>query len=534
MAMLASDRLSARRALPAAEGDRAPAPERRAGLTPDTVARLQRTIGNAAVARLVRVATARRVLARWPPDEQKVRERAHAIWLRRGGGPGSTADADADYFEAQRQIEIEERAYRLAQDRGGGDPVANYYDAEHAYAAERAPAVAAPPAPPPPVAASVRAPTAQPGVGLADALRNRGAGLVNQQAQRPKEYASATEGIEVENPVSYQVVLRTNKARGVMAWVEDALGEKLAEFTTDMGSNPYTIENRTTPCRSADLAGIDARKRALAMLADSIRAAGETVPTGLDAGGTHADDDERKWHTFSPHKGTAVTADKRGDLTLKVKQAHRVVPKSGTARPGVQITKGVGFSEMLAQAEAPTRTGTFGHAQWLSEYPFYLQHYTNLKLGGTPDEAKVFGMLGSLLHFYLRRLDFHARSSADPKEGVGGKAVRDNDEIALPDMTHPGVKNPWGLLPKTPPAKWLAGLDPQGQDRVKKALREVPNAVTGPNRVNATAWKQAYENIVFQGQMIAGHAVPDFKIAGEAGFAFEIRTPKLDEQGGYL
>ena len=33
--------------------------------------------------------------------------------------------------------------------------------------------------------------------------------------------------------------------------------------------------------------------------------------------------------------------------------------------------------------------------------------------------------------------------------------------------------------------------------------------------------------------MIAGHAVPDFRIAGETGLAFEIRTPKRDEKSGY-
>ncbi len=102
-------------------------------------------------------------------------------------------------------------------------------------------------------------------------------------------------------------------------------------------------------------------------------------------------------------------------------------------------------------------------------------------------------------------------------------------------MTHPGVKNPWGLLPKTPPAKWLTGLDQQGQERVKQgAQRRSRSASPGTNQVNATAWRQAYENIVYQGQMIAGHAVPDFRIHGEAGFAFEIRTPKHDEQGSYF
>jgi hypothetical protein len=99
-------------------------------------------------------------------------------------------------------------------------------------------------------------------------------------------------------------------------------------------------------------------------------------------------------------------------------------------------------------------------------------------------EAMVFGMLASLLHFYLKRLDFNPQAPAasnpwTPKQGVGGKAVMDDNEIAFPDMTHPPVKNAWGLLRKTPPAKWLADLDAASQGNVKQRLREVPAAITG-------------------------------------------------------
>ena len=389
------------------------------------------------------------------------------------------------------------------------------------------------------------APAAESG-GLAEALRNRGAALGNRAAPEapkpPKEYASSTEGIEVENPVPYQLLLQSSKAQGVMAWVEDDKGEKLAEFTTDMGTNPYTIENRTTPCESANVEGIAARRRALQMLASYISAAAEAAPTGLDPAATHKPGDEQKWHTTSPDKGTAVKAGSEGDLKLIIKQpSHRVVPKSRGAVPGVQITQGVAFRELLEAA--PQATGGFAHAQWLKEYSFYFTHYVAKYVPVAiplviPDEAKVFGMLGSLLHFYLRRLDFNAQASAGSntwtaKEGVGGKAVMDDNEIAFPDMTHPPVKNAWGLLPKTPPAKWLVELDPAAQTRVKQALRDVPTTVTGDNQVNATAWKEVYQTVVFQGQMIAGHAVPDFRIAGQTGFAFEIRTPKKEEKSGY-
>jgi hypothetical protein len=399
--------------------------------------------------------------------------------------------------------------------------------------------------PNPPVANIDPAPVAESG-GLAAAIRNRGAALGNRAAPEapkpPKEYASATEGIEVENPVPYQLLLQSSKAQGVMAWVEDDKGEKLAEFTTDMGTNPYTIENRTTPCERADVEGIAARRRALQMLASSIQAAAEGAPTGLEPAGTHKPGDEQKWHTTSPDKGTAVKAGSEGDLKLVIKQPnHRVVPKSRGAVPGVQITQGVGFRELLEAA--PDAKGGFAHAQWLKEYSFYFKHYVANHVPVAiplviPDEAKVFGMLASLLHFYLRRLDFNAQASAGsntwtPKAGIGGKAVMDDNEIAYPDMTHPPVKNAWGLLPKTPPAKWLVELDAAAQARVKQALRDVPTTVTGDNQVNATAWKEVYQTVVFQGQMIAGHAVPDFRIAGQTGFAFEIRTPKKEEKSGY-
>jgi hypothetical protein len=497
---------------------------------------MQRTAGNAAVARLLRAANARRVLARWPPDEQKVQVRAHQIWERKGGGQTSPADAERNYYDAQREIAIEERAYQLSQQPGGGDPVKNWLAAEQEIDSQRANGgVPAAPGPPPlPIAAApVRQPVAaQPG-GLAGALANRGA-LTNVNAKKTKNFASATEGVEVENPVSYQVVLKMAKSRGVMAWVEDAKGATLAEFTTDMGSNPYTIENRTTPCESANRQGIEDRKRALKMLTEHIRAAGDAPPTGLDSKGPYASDDERKLHTLSSNRGTPVKAADEGGLKLKVLVAdHRVIPKSGTARPGVQVTKGVGFSEMLASA--PSKAGAFEHAQWMQEYGFYLDHYVKLGNAADTDEAKVFGMLASLLHFYLRRLDWHNRFPKwDPKEGIGGNAVNDADEISLPNMTDPNVKNPWGLLPKTPPAKWLAALDAQARGRVGQALKDVPTIVKGEKQVNATAWREIYKNIVGQGEMIAGHAVPEFTIANEPGFAFEIRTPKLDEQAGYV
>ena len=94
-------------------------------LNPAGVMALQCTVGNAATgAVLARL----RVLAR-RPDEAKIRARAYQLWERSGGGVRSREEDEANYFEALRQVEIEERAHAIWQQRGG-DPVANYYEAE--------------------------------------------------------------------------------------------------------------------------------------------------------------------------------------------------------------------------------------------------------------------------------------------------------------------------------------------------------------------------------------------------------------------
>jgi hypothetical protein len=74
--------------------------------------------------------------ARGRPDEAKVRARAYERYERSGGGFRSHEENEANYFEALRQVEIEERAYHIWKLRGG-DPGANYYLAERQIAAER-------------------------------------------------------------------------------------------------------------------------------------------------------------------------------------------------------------------------------------------------------------------------------------------------------------------------------------------------------------------------------------------------------------
>ena len=95
---------------------------------------LQRTVGNTATSTVL---ARGRVLAR-RPDEAKIRARAYELYERNGGGVRTREQDEANYFEALRQVEIEERAHRIWRERGG-DAVANYYEAERQIAEERRP-----------------------------------------------------------------------------------------------------------------------------------------------------------------------------------------------------------------------------------------------------------------------------------------------------------------------------------------------------------------------------------------------------------
>ena len=77
------------------------------------------------------------ILGRHPrPDEAKVQARAYELYQRRGGGHRSREETEANYYDALREVETEERAHQIWKLRGG-DPVANYYLAERQIAQGR-------------------------------------------------------------------------------------------------------------------------------------------------------------------------------------------------------------------------------------------------------------------------------------------------------------------------------------------------------------------------------------------------------------
>jgi hypothetical protein len=110
-----------------------------------SVLAVQRSAGNAATAALLARTRAPVRLIQREPDEQKVKERAHELWVRKGKPIQTPEQEREDYFEAQRQVRIEERAYANWQGKpGGGKPQSeeesrvDYIEAEEQLAKEAA------------------------------------------------------------------------------------------------------------------------------------------------------------------------------------------------------------------------------------------------------------------------------------------------------------------------------------------------------------------------------------------------------------
>jgi hypothetical protein len=343
----------------------------------------------------------------------------------------------------------------------------------------------------------------------------------------PKTFSGPTSGVEVENPAQFSLLLDRTRDQGVIAKVvHTESNETLAEFTTDMGKNPYTIENRTSPVVETDAEGLKARREALALLTQAIKEAGtgSVLPPATST------------KRFADCIGKAIEAKTSGTLRIEIKQpAHKVVSTGGAKRPGLQVTKGVPLSALIS--DAPKLQGVFSETGnwWMKEYKGYADSF----LKDHKDRGKaaaVFGILASLIHFYLVRIDVAAKKRAIEgrmdydamgEKGVGGKGV-EGENVSRPDLVDPNEKNAWGLLPKTPPGEWLDAIEDEDKGLVKRELRAVGEA----GEVNKKAWNEILGDVLGN-KMIAGHAVPKFKIGEEPGLAFEIRSPGPEERKPY-
>ena len=369
--------------------------------------------------------------------------------------------------------------------------------------------------------------------------------------QQFKDYTGPTSGVEIENPISAVIKLENITFQGVMAEVIDLSlpsAPVIADVSTDMGTprGSFTIENRTKPVANSDTQGIRQRRAALALAARALREAAHEKRAMEDL------------------------TDTEHNLKLVVRE-HRHIVKSSRkrGRKGVQVTKGVSWSTMVA--DAPRLAGIFTEARgrWMSYYGIYSDHLQQKYSDRTfnPGVVELYGMLGSLLHFYMEDIDRTVHklnidrqfasnlrkkaqqesmdSSIAPRlrgmaditaqddrsewqQGIGGKGVRGGELSIRPNLVDPQAKNVWGLLPKIAPVKWLDGLQQQ-EDRqfVRWELGIVPDGV------NPIAWRTIYGEIITSRGMLAGHPVPDFTINNECGFAFEVRSAKQEDRALY-
>lgn len=341
-----------------------------------------------------------------------------------------------------------------------------------------------------------------------------------------KDYIGQTSGVEIENPTQHIICLKNEKDRGIIARIS-VDGIVMAEITTDMmlgkeeiakaeitsnvnDEKYYTIELRTTPVANADEIGLKCRKNA-------IRAAIKAITNANFTNGRTI-------------KNENIKIEDNKEFTVEVLIKNHTIMEAKNRRKCIQITKGISLTDMINEASKPD--GFFKEAQyrWMAYYSTYLNQY--------PNEGKeIYAMLASLIHFYLKKIDDFvickniqsgkSEDQSNMNNGIGGKGVKNAVLETRPDLTNPARKNDWKLLPKTAPQKWLDGLASDVALNIKKALNTVPK------ELNEIAWN-TIKNEILSGSEIAGHPVPDFTINNEKAFAFEMRTPPIDEVKKYI
>ena len=412
----------------------------------------------------------------------------------------------------------------------------------------------------------------------------RGEGCIQRGGNKDKikNYKGSTIGVEIEYPVPFSIVLSSKLFRGVIAKVKSAGGTVLAEMTTDMGNNPYTIENRTTPVEESNYEHIKVRKDALELLDKAISLAGKDGKI-LE----HKGSDQSKFDNCTGKPINFVEEDDTGkpinplekdDMEIKVIIENHKIIENKDKTPGLQITRGLSWQDMLEEVGSKQGFLSLANPAWLKYYNKYLKYLQENPLEEKQEEKqeeqqeeniqnvdpkaadKIFAMLASFLEFYLDRIDFREKmkhneqlifkklKKSNPnnnqieekgegeggfknnvdqieEEGKGGKGVK-NNQLNLLNTVDPTEKNAWILLPKTRPNEWLSGLGLTEQKRVKEELQKIPSR----EPINKKAWQAAFDFFIKEKNDIGGHQVPNFTINGQKGFAFEIRHPEPDQK----
>ena len=301
------------------------------------------------------------------------------------------------------------------------------------------------------------------------------------QFREVKNYAAPTIGVEQEI-TGYKVDLSTG-ATAVIGVVQDKNNKKLVEFTKDMGEptgngrGRYRIELRTTPAEANDANAISERRKATAAIVAAIKQAA-----------AHPDDTSVKTH------------DRDGFHIIIVNPDHNIWGV-GAATFDNQVSLGVPTADLAAQALAPKtaeNNAIIDHAEWFKAS--YADKFAPAKTT-SPNAKNVYVMLASVIGFIVKTV----------------KEAKPNAEAVEIDLTNPGIKDKWEVLPRTPPWEWLDCLGKDDKAEVHAQLQKTFADNLG---------KAALEYIETK-KPLAGHPVPQATIDGKHSSIFEFRrVPK--------
>ncbi|MGP1383376.1 MAG: eCIS core domain-containing protein [Thainema sp.] len=347
-----------------------------------------------------------------------------------------------------------------------------------------------------------------------------------------KNYAGPTSGVEIEHPVmGWQVQYPKETLANSDPVFARVMHEQqtVCELTRDLGSNPFTIEIRTTPVVETDQDGKNKRLDGLQLANWAIDTAGRAE--------------------------SGVKKAKNGDLILQVVSPHTIVDNKKLKNPGWQVTYGRNLDNLLTEVTKEGK-GIFQQATWMKNYSDRVSEFKKetVSESGVTDKgalvyAMLIGLIETLVRVYVtqrpredrtaRRKEVESRQDDEKKpwltdKGYGSEAIEkdqrskwDVPKLWNLSMEPFNVKNMFGVLPKTPPKEWLNALE-STDSRVVTKLVEIP-----PSDFHAGTWKAAKEKVL-GGSILGGKSVPKFFIAGKTGHAFEVRSPTKEMKEPYV
>lgn len=300
-----------------------------------------------------------------------------------------------------------------------------------------------------------------------------------------KNYKGNTVGVEQEIQSEQKIRILDN-SQGTQGYVEKH-GVRLVEYTSDMltqVAHEYTIELKTTPSEKDSEVAIADRLKAMSIMLDAIIEAGK----------------ERR----------GVRNKKVGDFNIVIVRPNNIVTNGAIDQSGINFSNqaSLGVQTQSLVGNSPEVQLIRSKARWY--YPTVLPRKFQKKLDNPEAAQEVYNLISCAIRFLANIIEKESElvhlNKSNPKDlSIKG------------DLYNSGLKDSWGVLPRTPIWDWLNFLSSSDQNQVSAAIMKMSPAGVSQRSLDAA------RDHIKKRKPLAGHKVPESTIWGEQASVFEFR-----------